>query len=133
MVPLEGWPKVAKFTSEVVMSRVCLALVVALALGGMGCGGYGMNMSNGGMPMIASLNPNTVNASDPGFMLTVNGSGFGTDSVVFWNGEALHSSYSTGTVVTAQVPSVDVMSAGMFPVTVKSGGRTSNMINFTVQ
>jgi hypothetical protein len=65
--------------------------------------------------------------------LTVMGSGFGTDSVVLWNGTALPSSYSTGTMVTAQVSAMDIMNAGMFPVSVRSGGQTSNMIDFTVQ
>ena len=36
-------------------------------------------------------------------------------------------------MVTAQVAAVDVMNAGMFPVYVRSGGKNSNMINFTVQ
>ena len=61
------------------------------------------------------------------------GPGFGTDSVVYWNGAALPSSYGTGTKVTAQVAAMNVMSAGMFPVYVRSGGKNSNMINFTVQ
>ena len=117
------------------MSRICLGLLVILTLSIAGCGGYGSkNMGGGGAaPSITSLNPNMTNAGDPAFTLTVNGSGFGTDSVVYWNGAALPSAYGTGTMVTAQVTAVDVMNAGMFPVYVRSGGKNSNMINFAVQ
>jgi len=116
------------------MSRICLGLLMTLTLLIAGCGGYGSNnMGGGGAPSITSLNPNMKNVNDPAFTLTVNGSGFGTDSVVFWNGAALPTSYGTGAMVTAQVAAVDVMNAGMFPVYVRSGGKNSNMINFTVQ
>ncbi|MFY9559466.1 MAG: IPT/TIG domain-containing protein [Terriglobales bacterium] len=117
------------------MSRICLGVLVTLTLLTAGCGGYGSNNMGGGAgaPNITSLTPNMANANDPAFTLTVNGSGFGTDSVVYWNGAALPSAYGTGTKVTAQVPAMDVMNAGMFPVYVRSGGKNSNMINFTVQ
>jgi hypothetical protein len=117
------------------MSRICLGLLVILTLLIAGCGGYGSNNMGGGAgaPSITTLNPNMKNANDPAFALTVNGSGFGTDSVVYWNGTALPTSYGTGAMVTAQVAAVDLMNAGMFPVYVRSGGKNSNMINFTVQ
>ena len=117
------------------MSRIHLGLLVILTLSIAGCGGYGSNNmgGGGGAPSITSLSPNMTNAGDPAFTLTVNGSGFGTDSVVYWNGGALPSSYGTGAMVTAQVAAVDVMNAGMFPVYVRSGGKNSNTINFTVQ
>jgi hypothetical protein len=118
------------------MSRIGLGLLVTLALLTAGCG-YGSNYmgggGGGGAPNITSLTPNMANAGDPAFTVTVNGSGFGTDSVVYWNGAALPSSYGTGTKVTAQVPAVDVMNAGMFPIYVRSGAKNSNQINFTVQ
>ncbi len=117
------------------MSRIGLGFLLTLTLFAGGCGGYGSrNMgAGGGAPSITSLSPNMATAGDPTFTLTVNGSGFGTDSVVYWNGAALPSSYGTGIKVTATVPASDVMSAGMFPVYVRSGGKNSNMLNFTVQ
>ena len=117
------------------MSRIRLGLLITLTLFIAGCGGYGSNNmgGGGGAPSITSLSPNMANAGDPAFTLTVNGSGFGTDSVVFWNGAALPSAYGTGAQVTAQVAALNVMNAGMFPVYVRSGGRNSNTINFTVQ
>ena len=117
------------------MSRICLGLLLALVLATTGCGGYGSNKmgGNGGAPSIMNLSPNMKTSNDPAFVLTVNGSGFGTDSVVYWNGTALPTSYGNGTSVTANVSAVDIMNAGMFPVYVRSGGKNSNMINFTVQ
>ena len=77
------------------MSRICLLVILVLSLFIAGCGGYGSNNMGGGAgaPTITSLSPNMTNAGDPAFTLTVNGSGFGTDSVVYWNGAALPSSY----------------------------------------
>jgi len=122
-------------TSEVLMSVIRLGLLIALTLFIAGCGGYKSNNmgGGGGAPSITSLSPNMTNAGDPGFPLTVNGTGFGTDSVVYWNGNPLPSSYGTGAMVTAQVAAVNVMNAGVFPVYVRSGGKNSNTINFTVQ
>jgi hypothetical protein len=90
-------------------------------------------MGGNGAPGITSLSPNMASAGDPTFPMTVNGSGFGTDSVVFWNGAALPSTYGTGNAVTATVSASDLAHAGMFPVYVRSGGKNSNMMNFTVQ
>jgi hypothetical protein len=117
------------------MSRIRVSLLLALTLLLGGCG-YGSHYNGGGgagAPAIASLAPATTNAGDPAFTLTVNGSGFGTDSVVYWNGTALPSSYGTGTRVTAQVTATDVANVGMIPVYVRSGGKNSNSVMFTVQ
>ncbi len=115
------------------MLRFRLSFVLTLALITAACG-YGSHYNGGnGAPSVATLSPNTGNAGDPVFTLTVNGSGFGVDSVVFWNGAALPTTYGTTTRVTATVSAADVLNAGMFPVYVRSGGKNSNMIDFTVQ
>ena len=116
------------------MSRFCLGLLLALALFSAGCGGgYGSNnMGGGGSPMIASLAPNMANHGDPAFTLTVNGSGFGTDAVVYWNGSALPSAYGMSGKVTGQVSAADVLTAGTAQVYVRTGGKNSNMMNFPV-
>jgi hypothetical protein len=115
------------------MSRISLGLLLSLALLTAGCGYGNHYMGGAGAPNIMTLSPNMKTHGDPAFTLTVNGSGFGTDSVVFFNGAALPSTYGTGTSVTAQVSATDVMTAGMFAVYVRSGGKNSNMIDFTVQ
>jgi phosphodiesterase/alkaline phosphatase D-like protein len=116
------------------MSHFRLSILLIVTLLGGGCGGYGSHsMGGNGHPAITSLTPATANAGDPAFTLNVNGSGFGTDSVVYWNGTALPSSYGTGSQVTAQVSATDVMAAGTFPVYVRSAGMNSNLMNFMVQ
>lgn len=115
------------------MSRFCLTLLLAFVSLTAACG-YGSHyMGGNGAPSITSLSPNMATAGDADFVLTVNGSGFGTDAVVFWNGTALPSTYATTTKVTATVSAADVATAGVIPVYVRSGGKNSNMMNFTVQ
>jgi len=115
------------------MLRIRLIFLMSFALFLAGCG-YGSNYNGGaGAPAITALTPNTATAGDPAFTLTVNGTSFAADSVVFWNGTALPSSYSTGTQVTAQVSAADVVNPGMIPVYVRSGGKNSNSVMFTVQ
>ena len=115
------------------MTRINLLLVVALAVMAPACGGYNSNMGGAGAPTVMTLAPNSANAGGGAFTLTVNGSGFGTDAVVYWNGAPQASSYATGSKVTAQITSVDIMNTGMVPVYVRSGGKNSNTIDFTVQ
>ena len=116
------------------MFRIHLLFLFAFVLLLAGCGyGHNYNMGGGNAPAIKSLAPNMGTAGDPAFTLTVTGSGLGTDSVVYWNGTALPTSYSNGTTVTAQVPAADIANTGMVPVYVHSGGQNSNNLTFTVQ
>ena len=66
------------------MKSLSVLLLVMLSLG---CGGYG---SGSGMkpvtPSIATLAPDNVNAGSGDFALTVNGTAFANNSVVYWNG-----------------------------------------------
>jgi hypothetical protein len=116
------------------MIRISALLVVALAMMFAACGGgYNNNMGGAGAPMLMTLSPNMATANSGAFTLTVNGSGFGTDSVVYWNGLPQMSSYASGGMVTAQITNADIMAAGMVPVYVRSGGKNSNTVDFTVQ
>ncbi|MFL6350482.1 MAG: beta strand repeat-containing protein [Bryobacteraceae bacterium] len=83
-------------------------------------------------PVITSLNPASVAAGGPAFTLTVNGSGFGSDAVVRWNGSALATTFVDATQLTAPVPANLIVFAGVAQITVLSGGVTSNNLNFTV-
>ena len=119
--------------SEVPMTRFNVLFVVALAMLASACGGYNNNMGGAGAPAIMTLAPNMAAAGGSTFTLTVNGSGFGTDAVVYWNMAPQASSYATGNKVTAQITAADILNAGMVPVYVRSGGKNSNTIDFTVQ
>lgn len=116
------------------MLRIRLCFVLSFVLCLAGCGyGHNYNMGGGNGLAISGLSPNMKTAGDPAFTLTVNGSALGTDAVVYWNGAALPTSYSSGTMVTAQVSASDVANSGMVPVYVHSGNKNSNSLTFTVQ
>jgi hypothetical protein len=121
---------------------VKLIFVLLVTLSTFACGGYGSNSGSGNMggatPQISQLMPNTANAGDPAFTLTVNGSGFATSSVVYFNGVTKPTTYATGSQLTAAIAAADIANAGTIPVYVRtSGGQygngtNSNTMNFTV-
>ena len=118
------------------MSRLSLGFLLALALTSAGCGYSSKYMAPGGgpgSPNITGLMPSTANAGGMPFTLTVNGSGFGTDAVVYWNAAPQSTMYLTGNQVTAQITAADIMNPGMVPVYVLTGGKNSNSLDFTVQ
>ncbi len=77
-------------------------------------------------------------ATAPGgqqFTLTVDGTGFVSNSAVNWNGSALSTQFVNGSQLTAIVPATDIASASTAWITVVSpapGGGTSNLAFFTV-
>jgi len=124
--------------------------LILLTMAAVGCGGYGSGSGSGsgsmapGAPSIADpLVPNTATAGSAAFTLTVNGSGFVSQSVVYWNSTAHSTTFVTSGQVTAAISAADVATAGTVPVFVKNPGGTgiynnqpaknSNMVNFTVQ
>jgi hypothetical protein len=127
------------------MKTILIVLLTACALG---CGGYGSGSGSGSMapgaPSVAApLVPNTATAGSAAFTLTVNGSGFVGQSVVYWNSTAHTTTFVTSSQLTAAISGADVATAGSVPVFVKNPGGTgiynnqppqnSNMVNFTVQ
>lgn len=124
--------------------------LVLLTISALGCGGYGSgsSSSNGvmaaGAPQVmAPLVPNTATAGSPAFTLTVNGSGFVGQSVVYWGSAALTTTFVTSGQLTAPIAAADVATAGTVAVYVKNPGgtgiynsqpgQTSNTVTFTVQ
>jgi hypothetical protein len=78
------------------------------------------------------LFPNVTNSGTAGFMLTVNGSGFSSNSVVYWNSMALDTKFVSGNQLIASVPASEVAMPAMVQVYVNSNGMASNMMQFTV-
>jgi Mn2+/Fe2+ NRAMP family transporter len=120
-----------------------ISCVLLLALFILGCGGYGNNnsMSSGGgtaATHIDALVPNTATAGSAAFMLTVNGSGFASSSVVYWNGATRPTMFATPKQLTAQISASDIATAGSAQVYVRTsggiygGGTNSNTVNFPV-
>jgi len=85
-------------------------------------------------PVISSLSPAIASAGGGTFMLTVNGSGFIANSILYWGTTAMTTTGSA-TQLTVQIPAADVASAGIYNITVQNpapGGGTSNAFQFEV-
>ena len=116
------------------MSRISLGFLLAIALMGAGCGYGSHNYMNGnGTPKITQLTPASTAAGGPAFTLTVEGTGFGTDSVVYWGTTTRATTYDTTTQVKANITLADIMNVGTVQVYVRSGGTNSNAMPFTIQ
>ena len=87
---------------------------------------------------ITTLAPASENAGDAAFTLTVNGSGFATTSVVYWNASPRTTAFVSGSQVTAQITAADIATTATDTVYVRTtgggygGGTNSNTVNFTV-
>lgn len=127
-----------------------LVTIILLAVVALGCGGYSSSSASGsgtmaaGTPNIADpLVPNTATAGSSGFTLTVNGSGFVSQSVIYWNSTAHTTQFMTSGQLTTAIAASEIGTAGTIPVNVKNPGGTgiygnqpgpvSNNVNFTVQ
>jgi len=83
---------------------------------------------------VGSLSPAFTSAGSAAFTLTVNGSGFGTTSTVYWGATALATQYGSANQLTAQVTAAEVASQGTTAITVQgpAGGGASNSLEFEV-
>ncbi|MFZ0861342.1 MAG: IPT/TIG domain-containing protein [Candidatus Sulfotelmatobacter sp.] len=98
-----------------------LATLTALTLA---CG-YSANTtppSAGTVPTIAVLSPSSATAGSPAFILTVNGTNFGTKAAVNWNGTAQTTTYVSGNQLTVAVPAAAIATSGTVTVTVTNPG-----------
>jgi len=118
-----------------------LLSVLLLMMFSFGCGGYG---SGNGMqpvttPNISGLSPDSENAGGGDFVLTVNGTGFASNSVVYWDSASVSTTYVNAQQVAASIPAADIATSGNASVYVKNPGTgryvmgvNSNTVNFTV-
>lgn len=116
------------------MRYICLVFASLFALGcGMGrAGDPGKVATLFSPPSIATLTPSSVPVNSVPFTMTVNGSNFGTDAVVFWNGSPQFTVFVTSNQVMANVTADDLMFWGPAHVYVRTGARNSNTVNFEV-
>jgi hypothetical protein len=90
-------------------------------------------------PVITSISPNTASTCSTGLTLTVNGSGFSSDTypayaaTVYFGTTALTTTFISTSQLTATVTAASLTPARTVSVTVRQlGGITSNAVNFTV-
>jgi hypothetical protein len=83
-------------------------------------------------PAISTLAPSSVPVNSVPFTLTVNGSDFGTDAVVFWAGAPLNTRVISSMQLIAQLQPTNLQFAGLVPVYVRTQGFNSNTVDFNV-
>jgi hypothetical protein len=111
-----------------------LLCVVLLSLVTFGCGSYkAMNPAAGTIPHILQLVPNSATAGGAGFVLTVNGTNFGNNAVVYWDSVAHNAGYVTNNQVTVQISPSEVADPGTVLIYVRTNGQNSNTVMFMVQ
>lgn len=87
------------------------------------------------VPVLSSLSPSSIEAGGLDFTLTVNGSGFVSNSVVRWDGADRATSFVSESQLTATILTSDIAGPATAAVTVFTpapGGGTSNTLTFTV-
>ena len=116
------------------MLRIGLGLLLAITVTAVGCGYSSHNyMNGGGTPAITQLMPDSTPAGGQAFPLVINGTGFGTDAIVYWGTMTRTTTYNTTTQVTANITAADIMNAGTVQVYVHTAGANSNTMTFTIQ
>ena len=84
-------------------------------------------------PIISQISPNSAPAGSNGFTMTVNGSNFGSDSIVYWNMSNRKTQFVSMNQVICVVDDKDLEDAGSFGIYVRTGGKNSNTVPFVVQ
>ena len=91
----------------------------------------GTAQAQGQVPQINNpLSPASAVPGGPAFTLTVNGTGFSSSSVVYWNGSPRTTTFVGSTQLTAAILTSDVATPGTASVTVSNGGVASNVAFF---
>jgi hypothetical protein len=119
-----------------------LTFVLLITLLALGCG-YGSKynsqiggMGTGSAATVSALVPSSATAGGPGFTLTINGTSFAANSIVYFGGTPETTTFVTSNQLMATIPASAVSTAGAKPVYVNSAGNiygvNSNTVNFTV-
>lgn len=120
------------------MKLLSLLLLVMFAVG---CGGYSSGSgTQPTTPTLTTLMPASATAGGETFVLTVTGTGFASNSIIYWNSVGLTTTFTSAQELAAEIPASDIAKAGSATVFVKNpgtgvyaNGATSNMVSFTIQ
>ena len=117
--------------------RFISLLLLILSCFGCGAGtGMGSHDPHFGVgffpPSITTLTPNSVPANSVPFTMTIDGSNFGADAIVFWNGTPQHTTFVSSSQLMSDVTSTDLTFVGLIRVFVRTGSMNSNTVDFVV-
>ena len=94
-----------------------------------------VNVPPNPVPFIGNITPAIADAGGPSFTITVNGSSFLANSVVYWGTSALTTVFVSSTQLTATVTAADIATPGATAINVQNpapGGGTSDILQFEV-
>ena len=88
--------------------RITLIALLTMLLSGWTCSVFFVSCQGlGAQPQVTSLSPNTIPSDAESVLLTVGGSGFTSQSLIMWNGNALQTtfidSHHIQTLITPQI------------------------------
>jgi hypothetical protein len=145
VVNINGSPRVTTFVSATQVTAAILAGDVAstgtpsVTVFNPAPGGGTSNAVtfavNNPVPTLTSLLPTGTTVNSGAFTLTVNGTGFVSNSVVNFNGAAKVTTFVSATQLTAAILATDINTISTPPVTVTNptpGGGTTSAINFNI-
>ena len=114
-------------------------LLLFVTLLTLGCGNPGKPGNNDPFkvatfvaPSITTLTPNSVPVNSVPFTMTINGSNFSNDAVVFWQGTPQLTFFVTSNQLMVTVTSTDLQFMGLVPIYVHTLGQNSNTVDFNV-
>jgi hypothetical protein len=87
------------------------------------------------LPFLGNITPAIANAGGADFTITANGSGFLSNSTVYWGTSALTTVFVSSTQLTATVTAADIATPGATAINVQTpapGGGTSDILQFEV-
>jgi trimeric autotransporter adhesin len=97
--------------------------------------GFAITGPNNSTPSVSSLSPNSATHGGGDFEMKVNGSGFGPNAFVEWNGSFIATALISASQLVAYIPAAETATMGTATVTVTNpapGGGTSSNIMFTI-
>jgi hypothetical protein len=106
-------------------------ILLAAALLLPSCGG----VVNNPTPSLTSIAPTSINAGQPAFTLTANGSGFAPQSLIYWNGNAVSTIFLSTNQMQATIPTSFISTPGTAMIEVQTpqpGGGITSTLTFTI-
>lgn len=114
-------------------TTILLAVLLTLVIGGCGVRDphttFSVNFSS---PSLVQLSPNAEPVNSTPFVMIVTGTNFGLDAVVFWNGTPQSTRFVSATQLLVTITVNDLSQFGVVQVYVRTGGVTSNTMDFNV-
>ena len=114
------------------MKTVYVTLLATLLALSVACGYSAKSTAPvaGTIPAITQLAPDNMNAGSAAFVLTVNGTSFGSKAVVNFNGAAQTTTYVTASQITASIPASGDSSSRVLPIKKITGEIMNHNENF---